>query len=434
MAMATAILGGAANDNDHGRAKFQVRVTTCDTCAQTFFEGGGRKIPVTAADAARADCDAQRLGADERAAQDIPPKTRREVIHRDGGKCAVPRCRSARFTEIHHVVPRSEGGSHDASNLCCLCDGHHKLLHEGKLRLSGRAANIVVRFASDPVPHVETHVAARHIETSHVETKPSAFAAAVASVERVAASSEGAPQETAAAARHVEAAISHVETRHVSIPHVETKPNAFVAAVAKRGAPSTGRGDGAPVVPHVVAPMPHVETRAPARYVEAPMPHAVAPQDLDAIPHVETRPNAFAAAASVKAKWADVAGGPDMEHVQQSHVADPMRYAEMATQDLDAIPHVETQTAARRLDAEIPHVGTRPHKLEVNAYIETAESREAKPNAYAAAVMRADAKQALTQLGFAPAASAKYVAAALASDSHPLTLEALIRLALRYSR
>jgi len=128
-AMAAALLEGGANDNDQGRAKFQVRVSTCDSCSQTYFEGGGRKTAVSDADAARADCDAQRIGADERATQDIAPKTRREVLHRDGGKCTVPRCRSARFIEVHHIVPRSEGGSHDASNctsLCDLCRARHK--------------------------------------------------------------------------------------------------------------------------------------------------------------------------------------------------------------------------------------------------------------------------------------------------------------------
>lgn len=170
-AMATALLEGGANDNDQGRAKFQVRVTTCDSCSQTYFEGGGRKIAVADADAARAECDAQRIGDDERAVQDIAPKTYRDVLHRDGGKCTVPRCRSARFIEIHHIVPRSEGGSHDATNLTSLCDGHHKALHEGKLMLSGRAPAITVRFANDPaIPHVETHVAARHAEPSTYAT------------------------------------------------------------------------------------------------------------------------------------------------------------------------------------------------------------------------------------------------------------------------
>ena len=174
-AMAAALLESGASAADHGRAKYQVRVTTCGSCSRSQFEGGGRKIAVSDADAARAECDAQRIGADERATQDIAPKTRREVLHRDGGKCTVPGCRSARFIEVHHIVPRSQGGSHDASNLTCLCDGHHKALHEGKLLLSGRAPNITVRFVHDP--HVETPVRLNHVELRHGETAPRALIA-----------------------------------------------------------------------------------------------------------------------------------------------------------------------------------------------------------------------------------------------------------------
>ncbi|HEX7704710.1 MAG TPA: RuvA C-terminal domain-containing protein, partial [Kofleriaceae bacterium] len=58
--------------------------------------------------------------------------------------------------------------------LTSLCDGHHKALHQGKLKLAGRAPNITLRFANDPaIPHVETHVSARHAEatsTPHVES------------------------------------------------------------------------------------------------------------------------------------------------------------------------------------------------------------------------------------------------------------------------
>ena len=177
-AMAAALLEGGAGDADRGRAKYQVRVTTCESCSHTYFEGGGRKIAVTDAAAARADCDAQRIGTDERAAQDVAPKTRREVLHRDGGRCTVPRCRSARFIEVHHIVPRSEGGSHDAINLTSLCDAHHVALHEQKLVISGRAPNISVRFANDPaIPHVETPARATHVTPRHVETKPTLPAA-----------------------------------------------------------------------------------------------------------------------------------------------------------------------------------------------------------------------------------------------------------------
>jgi len=121
-AMAAAILEGGDGETDHGRAKHQIRMTTCEACSQMFQEGGGRKIAIEPADAERAECDAQRLGEDQRATQDIAPKTRREVWHRDGGKCQVPGCRSARFLEVHHIVARMDGGSHDPTNLTILCD------------------------------------------------------------------------------------------------------------------------------------------------------------------------------------------------------------------------------------------------------------------------------------------------------------------------
>jgi 5-methylcytosine-specific restriction endonuclease McrA len=204
-AMAAALLEHGASDADQGRAKYQVRVTTCGSCSQSQFEGGGRKIAVNDADAARAECDAQRIGADERATQDIAPKTRRDVLHRDGGKCTVPRCRSARFIEVHHIVPRSEGGGHDASNLTALCDGHHVALHEHKLAISGSAPNISVRFTSESgIPHVETatHVAARHAAVNRTSAIPHV--------------------ETLAAPRVRSECAPNVEPP--AIPHVETPP------------------------------------------------------------------------------------------------------------------------------------------------------------------------------------------------------------------
>jgi Holliday junction resolvasome RuvABC DNA-binding subunit len=61
-------------------------------------------------------------------------------------------------------------------------------------------------------------------------------------------------------------------------------------------------------------------------------------------------------------------------------------------------------------------------------HVETARS------AYSVEVMRADAKQALQQLGFKPPVSRNCVDWALASQPPPTTLEQLIRVALRYSR
>ncbi len=137
-----------------GRAKFQVAVTVCERCGQGWQHGAGAKIAIGPAAVERALCDAQHLGsidgeAPERAYQDISPSVARFVWHRDGGRCRVPGCRSARGIEIHHLVHRADGGSHDASNLVLACTACHHSHHAGTLLITGRADRLDVRRPGD---------------------------------------------------------------------------------------------------------------------------------------------------------------------------------------------------------------------------------------------------------------------------------------------
>lgn len=54
----------------------------------------------------------------------VPPKIRRLVLNRDGA-CTIDGCTSTYRLEVHHIVPRSEGGTHDLENLATLCWWHH---------------------------------------------------------------------------------------------------------------------------------------------------------------------------------------------------------------------------------------------------------------------------------------------------------------------
>ena len=56
-------------------------------------------------------------------ADDIPAKVRRAVVRRDRG-CRFPDCGRAR-TQVHHIVSRSQGGTHTVDNLLVLCAFHH---------------------------------------------------------------------------------------------------------------------------------------------------------------------------------------------------------------------------------------------------------------------------------------------------------------------
>jgi hypothetical protein len=66
------------------------------------------------------------------------------VLRRDERRCRVAGYRNATFLDLHHIRPRSEGGSHRADNLLTLCSAHQRALHRGELRSEGDASDFRV--------------------------------------------------------------------------------------------------------------------------------------------------------------------------------------------------------------------------------------------------------------------------------------------------
>ena len=65
----------------------------------------------------------------------IPNATQREVVARDGTRCAFVgegghRCTARAFLQLHHDHPWARGGADDAENLRVLCGPHNRLLAE----------------------------------------------------------------------------------------------------------------------------------------------------------------------------------------------------------------------------------------------------------------------------------------------------------------
>jgi len=75
-----------------------------------------------------------------RAKQKIPPATRRAVLSRDEHRCRVPGCKNTSFLDLHHLVPRLEGGPNLAVNLLTLCGAHHRAVHHGALAIAGHTS------------------------------------------------------------------------------------------------------------------------------------------------------------------------------------------------------------------------------------------------------------------------------------------------------
>jgi len=84
------------------------------------------------ADVDRMRCDAAVCEQGGRNMTTIPPRVRREVLSRDRHRCQAPGCGRSRFLEVHHIVPRLQGGTNQADNLVTLCGSCHRLWHEHK--------------------------------------------------------------------------------------------------------------------------------------------------------------------------------------------------------------------------------------------------------------------------------------------------------------
>ncbi|HEX8112705.1 MAG TPA: HNH endonuclease signature motif containing protein [Kofleriaceae bacterium] len=171
-ALCNAVLDDAPQAEPTGRAKFQIAMTVCERCRQGWQEGAGAQIAVAPAAVDRAMCDAQHIGSIDgvepgRAYQDILPAVARLVWRRDGGRCRVPGCRSSRGLEIHHLIHRADGGTHEASNLALVCAACHQAHHDGRLTISGRVDRIEIHRPSP-------HVGAREAVTSAI--RPGAVA------------------------------------------------------------------------------------------------------------------------------------------------------------------------------------------------------------------------------------------------------------------
>jgi len=147
----------AAESNAAGPTIDAARDARSGDDEQPAVNGGSSES--TGSSNSSSDASATRMRADRPAGQptrtrdqskptpttsDIPAKTRNRVWARDQGRCRVPGCRATRHIDIHHLIPRALGGTHDEWSLCLLCSAHHRLHHQGILSITGRAPDELV--------------------------------------------------------------------------------------------------------------------------------------------------------------------------------------------------------------------------------------------------------------------------------------------------
>ena len=82
----------------------------------------------------------------------VPAGLRRAVVARDR-HCVRRGCgRSAKWCDVHHIVPWSEGGETVIDNLCLLCRYHHTQLHLGLMTLDDLDIKPLAGAARGPSP------------------------------------------------------------------------------------------------------------------------------------------------------------------------------------------------------------------------------------------------------------------------------------------
>jgi hypothetical protein len=136
------LLDGCPGDASDPRCS--VVVYECGRCGKSELDTGVGAFELEPAAAATLGCGAREveLAREGRGAQrggPLPAAIRRAVLLRDRCRCRVPGCSRRRYVDVHHLIPRAEGGEHSRSNCITLCSTHHRRLHEGKLLITGDA-------------------------------------------------------------------------------------------------------------------------------------------------------------------------------------------------------------------------------------------------------------------------------------------------------
>ena len=116
----------SGTESPRGDSPYQVVVHRCEECGKTQVD----ETELSRAEAEQVSCDSRLLQPGKPNRATIPPARRRAVLARDGHRCRTKGCKSKHFLEVHHIKPRSRGGTNAASNLITLCSACHRLIHE----------------------------------------------------------------------------------------------------------------------------------------------------------------------------------------------------------------------------------------------------------------------------------------------------------------
>ena len=63
----------------------------------------------------------------------LSQKKKEILIRKVGTTCCYPNCNETTTLDVHHIIPRHEGGTNEESNLVILCPTHHTKADRGAI-------------------------------------------------------------------------------------------------------------------------------------------------------------------------------------------------------------------------------------------------------------------------------------------------------------
>ncbi len=116
-------------NSTNSRPAAQVHIHHCPECESSTVQTSKGELEIGKTEFERYQCDCQTSMPEGRNTTSIPPATRRKVLAMARHRCQTSGCNHTKFLEIHHVIPRSKGGSNDFSNLRVYCSTCHSRIH-----------------------------------------------------------------------------------------------------------------------------------------------------------------------------------------------------------------------------------------------------------------------------------------------------------------
>ena len=164
-AIASDALSAQTRDPDASDPRRSVVIYECKSCASSALDTGVGLLELPPGAAAAIACgvtevDLASEGRAVRRGGPLPSAIRRAVMLRDHCRCRVPGCNRRRYVDVHHIIPQASGGEHSRRNGLVLCTTHHRLLHEGKLQVSGDAEGELFFLDARGQPLVDVSAAA----------------------------------------------------------------------------------------------------------------------------------------------------------------------------------------------------------------------------------------------------------------------------------